>query len=133
MIKKNDILLKAGLQPLGLCSTLWVDEQGQFRGGLFRYNDLLHLVVLLSNNLFWITQVSVESVEICFRKGASLYVLSSKHNNPHLLKNEKFIKAKWLDRIRLWWILRINRTELLPNYYYLWNEYCFSDKSSSHG
>ena len=129
MSKSTDILSKAGLNSIGICSTLWVDPDGAFRAGLFRYRGLLHLAVLLSGDRYWIAPVATESVEICLRGGSSLHELASGNKHAYLLCNEQMIKAGWLDRIRLWWALRTKRTELLPNYYYLWNEYCFSDKN----
>ena len=128
MSKSTDILSKAGLNSIGICSTLWVDPDGAFRAGLFRYRGLLHLAVLLSGDRYWITPVATESVEICLRGGSSLHELASDNKHPCVLLNERLTRAGWFDRFRLWWVLRTNRTELLPNHYYLWNEYCFRVK-----
>jgi hypothetical protein len=128
MSKSTEILSKAGLNSIGICSTLWVDSDGAFRAGLFRYRGLLHLAVFLKDDRFWVTSVANESVEICLRGGSSLYELASCHKYPYILEVGKLKKAGWADRIRLWWELRTNPPDLLPNYYYLWNEYCFSKK-----
>jgi len=121
-----DILSKVGLTSIGMCSTLWINPDGSFRAGLFRYRSLLHLVVFLEGERFWVTSVSTESVEICLRGGSSLMELASNSKHSYVLTNKQLIAAEWLERIRLWWVLRTNRTELLPNYYYLWNAYRFS-------
>lgn len=125
----TNTLSKVGLTSIGICSTLWVNPGGAFRAGLFRYKGLLHLVVFLGGERFWVTSVLTESVEICLRGGSSLKELASSSKNQYVLTNQRLTNAGCLDRIRLWWVLRKNRTELLPNYYYLWNEYCFYDKS----
>jgi len=46
-----DILSKVGLTSIGMCSTLWINPDGSFRAGLFRYRSLLHLVVFLEGFL----------------------------------------------------------------------------------
>lgn len=129
MSRATDILSKAGLNAIGICSTLWVNRDGAFRAGLFRYRGLLHLAVSLGDDRYWVIPVSTEKVEISLRGGSSLYELATINKHPYVLRNERLIKARGSDRIRLWWVLRTNRTELLPNYYYLWNQYFFSDKT----
>jgi hypothetical protein len=126
MQKINEALFKAGFISLGLCSTLWVNSEGVFRAGIFRYLGQLHLVVFIGHERYWIVQVLEESVEICLRGGLTLHELAHGNECPFVLKSGTLLKARWADKIYLWWVLRINQPNLLPNYYYLWNEYCFS-------
>jgi hypothetical protein len=125
----KDILSKAGFNSIGMCSTLWVNPDGAFRAGLFQYRVLLHLAVSLRGNRYWVISVATESIEICLRGRSSLLELASGYKHANILCHKRMIKARWLDWVQLWWVLRANRPKLLPNYYYIWNEYCFSDKT----
>lgn len=116
-------LIKSGFSPIGLCSTLWIGRDGSFRGGLYLFQGQLHVVLSMGANHYYINEVNPKVVEICLQGTISLFELATKSQLPYWWGMGKLHKATLLNKLFLWWRLRTNKFQLLPNYYYLWNEY----------
>jgi hypothetical protein len=116
-------LIKSGFTPIGLCSTLWIGRDGSFRGGFYLYNGQLYIVLSIDANHYYINEVQPNVVEVCLQGTISLFELATKSQLPYWWGMGKLNKATLLNKLILWWRLRTNKSELLPNYYYLWKEY----------
>jgi len=120
-------LKKAGLKSIGICSTLWVDKDGVLIAGLFLYHESLHLAVKLRSDQYWITPVSRESVEKCLRGKIKLSRLAGNYALSFIYKNNSLQKALFIHQLLLSVVLKITPPILIPNYYYVWNDYCFKN------
>jgi len=123
MSTTKDFLSRLGLKSIGICSTLWINSEGRFKAGLFYFHKNLHLVVELADKEFWIVPVTKKSVEICLRGETTLFKLATTEKSPSISSGMILHKAKIVHKFRLWYIIKKIRPVLIPNHYYLWNQY----------
>ena len=128
MRRIRDALAKSGLISIGLCSTLWIAEDGAFRGGFFRQDGVLNLALTFGDNRFWIAPVSTELVEMCLQGQISLFNLANETKCSYIIVHNRLTKPGCLARFHLWRSLNFNPPRLLPNSYYIWREYIFEQE-----
>ncbi len=126
MLTTIDLLSNAGIKSIGMCSSLWTDSEGKFSAGLFYFHEYLHLVVKIAGEQFWIVPVTKESVDVCLRGTATLFKLASNQSVSYILTRKVLHESRLIHKIRLCYVLKISQPILIPNYYYVWNQYLFS-------
>ena len=116
-------LIESGFVKTGLCSALWVNADDSFRAGFFVLHENLCLVIKVDCDSYFVSKVQLGHVGLGFRKGVSLYKLALGCQSPSIWKSGRLQKSTLLHRLQLRWVLLKNQYSLLPNYYYLWNDY----------
>lgn len=116
-------LIESGFVKTGLCSTLWVNADDSFRAGFFVLHEKLRLVIKIRPDLYYVSKVQPENVAFSFRTGVSLFKLANECQSSCTWKNGRLQQSTFLHRLQLRWVLFRNHHSLLPNYYYLWNDY----------
>ncbi len=116
-------LIDSGFVKTGLCSTLWVNADDSFRAGFFVFQEKLRLVIKVDPDMYYVSNVQPENVGLGFRAGLSLYKLALESQSSSIWRSGRLQKSTLLHRLQLRWVLFSNHYRLLPNYYYLWDDY----------
>lgn len=116
-------LIESGFVKTGLCSTLWVNADDSFRAGFFVLQEKLRLVIKVDPDMYYVSNVQPENVGLGFRAGLSLYKLALESQSSSIWRSGRLQKSTLLHRLQLRWVLFRNHYSLLPNYYYLWDDY----------
>lgn len=126
MLATINLLSNAGIKSIGMCSSLWTDSEGKFSAGLFYFHEYLHLVVKIAGEQFWIVPVTKESVDVCLRGTSTLFKLASNQSGYCILTRMVLHEPRLIHKIRMCYVLKTSQPILIPNYYYIWNQYLFS-------
>ena len=116
-------LIESGFVKTGLCSTLWLNADDSFRAGFFVLHGKLRLVIKIGPDLYYVSNVQPEIVGLGFRTGVSLFKLANECQSSCIWKSGRLQQSTFLHRLKLRCVLFRNHYSLLPNYYYLWNDY----------
>jgi hypothetical protein len=127
-----NLVIENGLSSLGVLSALYLKKKNQgFFAGIFEKNRTLFLVINIKENTYISLQVSQQQIENLLRGNITFWKLIYQSDKLEIIKEQSSsIKtpSKAYSTISTLYMESMNRIFSVPNVYYYWNEFQYSQR-----